>query len=185
MGKYERHVFVCVNERPAGSLRSCCRGCGAERVLAALKSAAGRHGLGDRVRVNKAGCLDQCEHGPTVVVYPDAVWYGFVKPEDAEEIVVAHLVGGRPVARLMLAECCVNTERCAHKDGGGRGLFGGERGRGRFGSARLEDPAFEDGGLSCGELAGGGPRSRMRRGRISIRGRGPQVPKGSWITRTG
>ena len=72
-------------------------------------------GLGGKVRINKSGCLDQCEHGPTVVVYPEAVWYGGVKPEDAEEIVREHLVGGRPVERLRLAEECINTKSCPHR----------------------------------------------------------------------
>jgi (2Fe-2S) ferredoxin len=67
------------------------------------------------VRINKAGCLDQCEHGPTVVVYPEAVWYGNVKPEDAAEIVQEHLVSGRPVERLRLAEECINAPTCPHR----------------------------------------------------------------------
>ena len=61
-------------------------------------------GLKSTVRANKAGCLDQCEHGPTVVVYPEAVWYGHVTPADVDEIVTEHLVHGRPVERLMLAD---------------------------------------------------------------------------------
>jgi (2Fe-2S) ferredoxin len=72
-------------------------------------------GLAERVRINKSGCLDQCEHGPTVVVYPDAVWYGFVKPGDAAEIVEEHLVNGRPVERLRLADGCVNSKGCPHR----------------------------------------------------------------------
>jgi (2Fe-2S) ferredoxin len=72
-------------------------------------------GLKGRVRTNQAGCLDQCEHGVTVVVYPEQVWYGFVKSEDVAEIVAEHLVRGRPVARLMLADECVNTTRCPHR----------------------------------------------------------------------
>ncbi len=72
-------------------------------------------GLAGRVRINKSGCLDQCEHGPTVVVYPEAVWYGHVRPEDAAEIVEEHLVGGRPVERLRLADECVNTKSCPHR----------------------------------------------------------------------
>jgi len=72
-------------------------------------------GLTDRIRINKAGCLDQCEHGPTVVVYPEAVWYGHVQLEDAEAIVNEHLVGGRPVERLRLADECVNTKSCPHR----------------------------------------------------------------------
>ncbi len=74
-----------------------------------------RPGLGGTVRINKSLCLDQCEHGPTVVVYPEAVWYGHVKPEDAAEIVQEHLVGGRPVERLRLADECINTKNCPHR----------------------------------------------------------------------
>ena len=72
-------------------------------------------GLGNSVRINKSVCLDQCEHGPTVVVYPEAVWYGHVQPEDAAEIVQEHLVNGRPVERLRLADECVNTKTCPHR----------------------------------------------------------------------
>lgn len=68
-----------------------------------------------RVRANRSGCLDQCEHGPTVVVYPEGVWYGGVKPEDVVEIIESHVVKGQPVDRLMLAEECINTDACAHK----------------------------------------------------------------------
>jgi len=72
-------------------------------------------GLGGKVRINKAGCLDQCEHGPTIVVYPEAIWYGNVQAGDAEEIVNEHLVSGRPVERLLLANDCVNTKSCPHR----------------------------------------------------------------------
>jgi (2Fe-2S) ferredoxin len=71
-------------------------------------------GLAGKVRINKSGCLDQCEHGPVVVVYPEAVWYGNVRPADAEEIVAEHLVGGRPVERLRIAEDCLNSRSCSH-----------------------------------------------------------------------
>ena len=67
------------------------------------------------MRSNGAACLDQCEHGVTVVVYPEQVWYGFVQPADVEEIVESHLVGGRPVERLRLAPGCINTPQCPHK----------------------------------------------------------------------
>ena len=81
----------------------------------AFKQALAERGLQRRVRANKAGCLDQCEHGPTVVVYPDAVWYGGVTASDVAEIVDRHLVGGEPVARLRLADACVNAATCDHK----------------------------------------------------------------------
>ena len=50
-----------------------------------------------------------------VVVYPEAVWYGNVQPEDAAEIVAEHLVASRPVKRLRLADECLNTKSCAHR----------------------------------------------------------------------
>jgi (2Fe-2S) ferredoxin len=111
----ERHVFVCGNERPPGHPRGCCAGRDAGAIRDALKAEVKRCGLAGRVRINQAGCLDQCEHGPTMVVYPDGVWYGFVKPEDVGEIVAEHLLAGRPVARLRLADGCLNTPACPHR----------------------------------------------------------------------
>jgi (2Fe-2S) ferredoxin len=70
--------------------------------------------LQGRVRANQAGCLDQCEHGPNVVVYPDAVWYGNVQLEDVDEIVESHIIGGLPVARLLIKDTCLNTRSCEH-----------------------------------------------------------------------
>ena len=113
--QFERHVFVCTNVREPGSARPSCTTDGKGELHAALKDAARSAGLGARVRINKAGCLDQCEHGPTVVVYPEAVWYGFVTLGDVGEIVTEHLVGGRPVERLRLAEECLNTPACPHR----------------------------------------------------------------------
>jgi (2Fe-2S) ferredoxin len=102
MPLYEHHVFVCENRRADDDARGCCAARGGGEVRAALKRAAKQAGLSGRVRVNAAGCLDQCEHGPTVVVYPEAVWYGRVTLDDVDEIVREHLLGGRPVERLRL-----------------------------------------------------------------------------------
>ena len=71
-------------------------------------------GLKGRVRANQAGCLDQCEHGPNIVVYPEAVWYRGVTLDDVDEIVESHIVGGRPVERLMMKDSCINGE-CEHR----------------------------------------------------------------------
>jgi (2Fe-2S) ferredoxin len=100
---YRRHVFVCLNERPPEDPRGCCAARGGAAVLEALKVALKAKNLSRVIRANKAGCLDACEHGVTVVVYPDAVWYGGVKPEDVPEIVEEHLLAGRPVERLLFA----------------------------------------------------------------------------------
>jgi (2Fe-2S) ferredoxin len=115
MAPFERHVFVCGNQRPDGHPRGCCDPTGAEALHKRFKTAIADRGLQRRVRANRSGCLDQCEHGPTVVVYPEAIWYGGVTAADVDEIVDRHLVGGEVVARLRLADDCVNTGACAHK----------------------------------------------------------------------
>lgn len=104
MARFKRHVLVCENvrdeEHPRGS---CGRHC-SEEIRAALKKGLRERGLTTVYRANASGCLDACEHGPVVVVYPDAVWYGGVKVEDVEEIIETHVIGGEPVARLMIQD---------------------------------------------------------------------------------
>jgi (2Fe-2S) ferredoxin len=112
---FEHHVFVCHNTRPAGAPRPSCTADGKSELHTLLQQLTKEAGLAGKVRINKSGCLDQCEHGPTVLVYPEAVWYGHVKPEDAAEIVKEHLIGGRPVERLRLADECINTKTCPHR----------------------------------------------------------------------
>jgi (2Fe-2S) ferredoxin len=113
--RFDRHVFVCTNFRAPEAARPSCTTNGQSEIHTRLKDEVKSAGLGNSVRVNKSGCLDQCEHGPTVVIYPGAIWYGFVKPEDVPEIVNEHLLHGRPVERLRLAEGCLNTPSCPHR----------------------------------------------------------------------
>lgn len=115
MPAFERHVFVCHNSRPAGAPRPSCTVDGKSDLHARLQQLAKNAGLGASIRINKSGCLDQCEHGPMMVVYPEGVWYGNVNAEDAEAIVKEHLVEGRPVERLRIAENCLNTKSCPHR----------------------------------------------------------------------
>jgi (2Fe-2S) ferredoxin len=115
MPNFERHVFVCLNERDDSAARPSCAAKHSKKLKGALKDAAKDAGLKGRVRINEAGCLDQCEHGPVIVVYPEAVWYGFVHVRDVEEIVQEHLVNGRPVERLRLPDSCINTSHCPHR----------------------------------------------------------------------
>ena len=103
MPPFERHVFVCVNERAPEDPRGCCSAKGSELIRERLKERVAAAGLKKRIRVNAAGCLDQCAHGVTVVVYPEAVWYGCVTQADVDEIFESHLLGGCPVERLRLA----------------------------------------------------------------------------------
>ena len=115
MANYEHHVFVCENEREKHAARPSCAREDGKKLRGALKDAVKAAGLKRTVRVNSSGCLDQCEHAAVMVVYPEAVWYGFVSVDDVKEIVSEHLVGGRPVERLRLAPGCVNTDHCPHR----------------------------------------------------------------------
>jgi (2Fe-2S) ferredoxin len=119
MPQFIRHLFVCCNERPAGHPRGCCAEKGGEVIRdafkAELKKVGAEAALAGPVRANMAGCLDQCEHGVTVVVYPEAVWYGGVTINDVAEIVRSHILEGRPVERLRLTPECLNAKTCPHK----------------------------------------------------------------------
>ncbi len=99
---FERHVFVCVNQREPGNPKGDCASKGGEAVRDAFKQLLYDRGLKGRIRANASGCLDQCARGCTVVVYPEQVWYGAVRPEDVPEIVEQHLIGGVPVERLRM-----------------------------------------------------------------------------------
>ena len=100
--RFRHHVFVCENHRDPSDPRGSCGAKGSEAIRAAMKEELARRGLKKLVRANSAGCLDACADGPTVVVYPEGVWYGRVKVEDVPEIVESHLVGGVPVERLVV-----------------------------------------------------------------------------------
>ena len=107
MSYYEHHVFFCTNAREPdvnGNQRSCCasKDANALRDYAKKKiKALGLAGHG-KVRVNNAGCLDRCEEGPCVVVYPEGVWYTYVDQHDVDEIVESHLQHGKVVERLKI-----------------------------------------------------------------------------------
>ena len=115
MPGFERHIFICTNQRAPENPRGSCDPEGLGSLQLAFKKELAARGLKGTVRANRAGCLDQCEHGPTVVVYPEGVWYGGIRPEDVTEIVESHILRGVPVERLRLAEECLNTSACAHR----------------------------------------------------------------------
>ncbi len=93
MGQYERHVFVCTHGEY-------CPFDGSADVHRLLKEQVAARGLKQSIRVNKAGCFNQCGNGPMVVVYPENVWYAGVTPERARRIAEEHLLGGRPIEDL-------------------------------------------------------------------------------------
>lgn len=100
-GYFRCHVFCCVNERPEGHPEGSCARKGSLRLRNYMKARAKELGLAD-VRINAAGCLDRCALGPTMVVYPDGVWYHYETRADVDEILQRHLVDGEPVERLVL-----------------------------------------------------------------------------------
>jgi (2Fe-2S) ferredoxin len=102
MSRFERHVFICENQRDASNPKGCCKSKGGDAIRQAFKEQMDKAGLRGRMRCNSAGCLDACEYGPAVVVYPEAVWYTVPTVADAEEIVREHLVGGHVVERLLM-----------------------------------------------------------------------------------
>jgi (2Fe-2S) ferredoxin len=104
MPSLQRHVFVCVNERAPDNPKGCCKARGGIEVRDCLKAELAARGLSKAIRANNAGCLDQCEHGVTLVVYPEQVWYGHVTVEDIPEIVDKHLMRGEVVTRLLIPE---------------------------------------------------------------------------------
>ncbi len=109
MPKFERHIFVCQNERPDGHPRGCCLAKGAEAVRLKMKEEISRRGLKGSVRANAAGCLNQCALGVSVVVYPEQVWYQGVTVADVEEIFDRHIEKGEIVERLRVPDDLVNT----------------------------------------------------------------------------
>jgi (2Fe-2S) ferredoxin len=99
---YEHHVFFCCNERTNGE--ACCQDHSAQKMRDYAKKkvrSLGFSGEG-RVRINQAGCLDRCELGPVIVVYPEEVWYTYVDESDIDEIIEEHLKNGRVVERLKI-----------------------------------------------------------------------------------
>lgn len=85
--KFDKHVFICVNERPAGDPRGCCKSKGSEEILSLMKEEIKKRGLNKKIRINKAGCLDQCSKGISMVVYPEGTWYEKVTKETALRLV--------------------------------------------------------------------------------------------------
>jgi (2Fe-2S) ferredoxin len=101
VGKPSKHVFVCINERPAEHPRPSCIANGSAGVFEAMREETGRQGLVD-IKVVASGCLEPCMVGPIVYVAPDDVWYGGVTVEDVQTIVEQHLAGDAPVEFLRI-----------------------------------------------------------------------------------
>jgi (2Fe-2S) ferredoxin len=100
---FQAHVFVCCNRRPDGHKRGSCAARGSEGLRDYMKARAKELGLAG-VRVNMAGCLDRCEFGPAMVIYPEGIWYKIETKSDIDEVLETHLLQKGRVTRLMLTE---------------------------------------------------------------------------------
>jgi (2Fe-2S) ferredoxin len=103
MSYFDKHVFFCTNQREDGS--DCCGNRSAQKARDYVKDKVKVLGLSNRqnkIRINSAGCLDRCDDGPVLVVYPEGVWYTFVDESDLDEIIESHLKNGQVVERLKI-----------------------------------------------------------------------------------
>jgi (2Fe-2S) ferredoxin len=104
MKRFEKHIFICENKRPEGHPRGCCSEKNSPEIKELFKKRIKELGVNTNVRANSAGCLDACEHGVTVVVYPEQIWYGKVTVDDVEEIIQEHIIKNIPVERLKITD---------------------------------------------------------------------------------
>ena len=111
MKRFEKHIFICENKRPSGHPKGCCADKESALIKDKFKTRLKELGLSVSVRANTSGCLDACEFGPTVLIYPEQMWYGNVKLNDVEEIIQNHIVNNKPVERLII------QDKRFHKDG--------------------------------------------------------------------
>jgi (2Fe-2S) ferredoxin len=111
MPAFTHHIFICINQREPASGRGSCDPTGEQRLRDAFKSEVKRRGLQLAVRANAAGCLDQCELGPTVVIYPQAIWYGGVRVEDVPRIIEETVIHGRVLPDLVIPDERLNCRK--------------------------------------------------------------------------
>ena len=99
---FDKHVFVCENKRDSGHPRECCSKKSKNDIKTLFKKELDNYAK-KNIRINSAGCLDFCEQGPTIVIYPEGVWYSIVNPDkDIPKIVKEHLIDGNVVKRCLI-----------------------------------------------------------------------------------
>ena len=101
MPAYDFHFFICQNQRPEEHPRGSCLLKGSEGLLNYMKARVKELGI-QNIRINKSGCLDVCEKGPAMVVYPEGIWYSPKSTQDIDELIQSHIIERRPVDRLLL-----------------------------------------------------------------------------------
>ena len=100
--KYKKHIFICINQREAPSIRKCCGEDTGLAIATRFKELIQKHKLRISVRAQRASCFDFCEHGPIAVVYPEGVFYKNISIHDVDEIFEQHIINNKPIERLQL-----------------------------------------------------------------------------------
>ena len=102
MLKYDKHIFICINQRAPGSERRSCGEAHGLEIVDAFKKKLKEKKLPLKIRAQKTGCLDICNYGQTLVIYPEGTFYVGVELTDIDEIIEEHIVNNKPVKRLLL-----------------------------------------------------------------------------------
>ena len=110
MKRFEKHIFICENKRPDDHPRGCCADKNSAELKKSFKEKLKVLNLNSEVRANTAGCLDACEFGPVIVVYPEQIWYGNVSEGDVDEIIESHIINNKPVERLKINDRKFNRD---------------------------------------------------------------------------
>jgi (2Fe-2S) ferredoxin len=102
MSRFTKHLFFCINDRGPDNPKGSCSQSGAPVLIDYAKKRSNELGLKGKIRINKAGCLNACSHGPAVVVYPEDLWYTPKTIEDVEEILQKTVLENKTVDRLSI-----------------------------------------------------------------------------------
>jgi (2Fe-2S) ferredoxin len=98
---FDVHIFICCNRRPDGHRRGSCAARGSEALRDYMKARVKEAKI-PHARVNMAGCLDRCEDGPCLVIYPAGVWYRIESVQDVDAVIEQHLIAGGRAEALRL-----------------------------------------------------------------------------------
>lgn len=97
---FDKHIFICANQRAEGAPRRSCGEHNGMTIVEEFRRILKEKKLPMRIRAQKSGCLDICDFGQTVAVYPDGIFYVNVQLADVNEIIEEHIENNRPVERL-------------------------------------------------------------------------------------
>lgn len=99
---YDKHIFICTNQRAPGAARKSCGEAHGMEIVDAFRKKLKELKLPIKLRAQKAGCLDICDFGQTIAIYPEGVFYVGVELTDVDEIIQEHIINNKPVTRLLL-----------------------------------------------------------------------------------